>query len=187
MAAPDEDELALVARARAGDPAAFRALVARHKDRAYALALRLVGTPSDAEEVAQDAFVRAWRALPGFRAEAAFGTWLHRIVSRLALDRRERLVTRARRETPTAEPPDIAPESPDEPPAEGDAAGRLERLLARLPERARAAVVLYYYEDQSVLEVARRLGVPENTVKTLLARARTTLREAWTREEARQA
>ena len=91
------DESACVARAQAGDTVAFRALVDRHRERAYALALRLTGAPADAEEVAQDAFVRAWRALPAFRGEAAFGTWLHRIVSRLALDRRERLVQRARR------------------------------------------------------------------------------------------
>lgn len=178
MADPAEEEKLLVGRARAGDAAAFRVLVGRHKDRAYALALRLTGVPADAEEVAQDAFVRAWRALPGFRGEAAFGTWLHRIVSRLALDRRERLVARARRETPAAETPEIAVDAEVEAP-------KLERLLDRLPERARAAVVLYYYEDRSVLEVAGVLGVPEGTVKTLLSRARTAMCEAWAREEAR--
>jgi RNA polymerase sigma-70 factor (ECF subfamily) len=184
MAAPDEDENALVGRAQAGDADAFRVLVGRHKDRAFALALRLTGAPADAEEVVQDAFVRAWRALPGFRGEAAFGTWLHRIVSRLGLDRRERLVARARHETPAAETPEIVDEAALPEPA-GDAGARLERLLEKLPERARAAVVLYYYEDRSVLEVGRILGLPEGTVKTLLARARTTLRDAWTREEAR--
>ena len=177
------DEGALIERARAGDTAAFRVLVGQHRERAYALALRLTGAPADAEEVAQDAFLKAWRALPGFRGEARFGTWLHRIVARLALDRRERLVERARRETPAAEAPEIVdlavPEADDPGP-------RLTRLLDRLPERARAAVVLYYYEDRSVAEVARTLGVPEGTVKTLLSRARVTLREAWTREEARQ-
>lgn len=137
--------------------------------------------PADAEEVAQDAFVRAWRALPAFRGEAAFGTWLHRIVSRLALDRRERLVARARRETAAAETPEIVDPSADA----GGEGPRLERLLDALPERARAAVVLYYYEDRSVLEVAHVLNLPEGTVKTLLSRARTAMREAWAREEAR--
>ena len=178
--APDEDTL--VRRAQAGDQAAFRALVARHRDRAYALALRLTGSAADAEEVAQDAFVRAWRALPAFRREARFGTWLHRIVARLALDRRVQLVARARREAPESDAPEPAAPEPS-----GDENERmLASLLAELPERARAAVVLYYYEDRSVSEVARILGVPEGTVKTLLSRARVSMREAWARQEARQ-
>ena len=177
--APDED--ALVRRAQAGDRVAFRALVTRHGDRAYALALRLTGSAADAEEVTQDAFVRAWRALPTFRREAKFGTWLHRIVARLALDRRVQLVARAKREAPEGAAPErAAPEAGDE------NERTLALLLAELPERARAAVVLYYYEDRSVNEVAGILGVPEGTVKTLLSRARVSLREAWGRLEARQ-
>jgi RNA polymerase sigma-70 factor (ECF subfamily) len=178
MASPAPDDLALVRKAQAGDETAFRGLVSRHKDRAYGLALRLTGSAADAEEVAQDAFVRAWRALPAFRFEAAFGTWLHRIVARLALDRRERLKTRSRYEAPEGDAPDVAA-----PPLEESA--QLDWLLDRLPERSRAAVVLYYYEDRSVAEVAHILGAPENTVKTLLSRARDTMRDAWTREEAR--
>lgn len=177
--APDEGTL--VRRAQAGDQAAFRALVSGHRDRAYALALRLTGSAADAEEVAQDAFVRAWRALPAFRHEAKFGTWLHRIVARLALDRRGQLVARAKRESPESEAPEPAA------PQVGDENERmLALLLAELPERARAAVVLYYYEDRSVSEVAGILDVPEGTVKTLLSRARISMREAWARLEARQ-
>jgi RNA polymerase sigma-70 factor (ECF subfamily) len=176
MVPPDDETL--VRQAQKGDEPAFRELVARHQDRAYALALRMTGSAADAEEVAQDAFVRAWRALPAFRFEAAFGTWLHRIVARLALDRREQLARRAKREAPEADAPEpAAPEK--EPNPEG---ARLERLLGALTEKARAAVVLYYYEDRSVAEAARILGVPENTVKTLLSRARMALREAWERE-----
>jgi len=177
--APDEGTL--VRRAQAGDQAAFRALVSSHRDRAYALALRLTGSAADAEEVAQDAFVRAWRALPAFRREAKFGTWLHRIVARLALDRRGQLVARAKREAPESDAPE-----PAAPPAGDENERMLALLLAELPERARAAVVLYYYEDRSVSEVAGILGVPEGTVKTLLSRARVSLRETWARLEARQ-
>ena len=180
MAGPSPDETTLVRQAQAGDEAAFRALVTRHMDRAFALALRLTGSAADAEEVAQDAFVRAWRALPAFRFEAAFGTWLHRIVARLALDRRQVLKARAKREAPGEEAGDPAA------PAQAEDERTLARLLETLPERARAAVVLYYYEDRAVGEVATMLGVPEGTVKTLLARARTTLREALSRQEARQ-
>jgi RNA polymerase sigma-70 factor (ECF subfamily) len=176
--APPDDDVSLVRRAQNGDEPAFRELVARHRDRAYALALRMTGSAADAEEVAQDAFVRAWRALPAFRFEAAFGTWLHRIVARLALDRREVLVRRAKREAPE----DAAPEPEAPAPPDDSAGARLERLLSTLSEKARAAVVLYYYEDRSVAEAARILGVPEGTVKTLLSRARVALRAAWEQE-----
>ena len=77
----------LVERARAGQEDAFRALVDRYRDRAYGLALRITRSPQEAEDAAQEAFVRAWNALPGFRSDASFGTWLYRIVARRALDR----------------------------------------------------------------------------------------------------
>ena len=78
------DERRLIARAQAGDTAAFRTLVERHQGRAHALALRILRSPSDAEEVAQDAFVRVWTALPGFRGESTFATplrWATRLRS----------------------------------------------------------------------------------------------------------
>src|SRR5436190_3223842 len=93
------DERALLDRARAGDQVAFRDLVDAHRDRAYGLALRIVRVSSDAEEVAQDAFVRAWLALPRFRGDASFSTWLYRIVARRAFDRAEVLKRRRHRET----------------------------------------------------------------------------------------
>lgn len=174
-------ERALVARAGAGDPQAFGALVERHADRVYALALRFVRNPSDAEEVAQDAFVRAWRALPRFRGEAAFSTWLHRIVVRCAFDRLEILRGRRDRETDL----DAAASAPGD---GGDAARaperrRIERLVGALPVMQRAVVSLYYLEDRSVQDVARALDLNANTVKTHLARARAALRAAWLREE----
>ena len=86
---------------------------------------------------------------------------------------------RARHEAPEGDAPDVAAPFANE----GE---QLEWLLDTLTERARAAVVLYYYEDRSVSEVAKILGAPENTVKTLLSRARDTMREAWAREEARR-
>ena len=91
-------DAALAARAGAGDRAAFRALVDVHRDRAYGLALRILRSSPDAEDVAQEAFVRAWLALPRFRGESSFGTWLHRIVARRAFDRLEQLKRRQGRE-----------------------------------------------------------------------------------------
>src|SRR5690349_15593916 len=140
----------LVARAQAGDEAAFRALVEVHQDRAYGLALRIVGRAEDAEEVAQDAFVRAWRALPTFRGEAAFGTWLHRIVSRLALDRRARITARARNEEPVESPPEAAGELGGAGGAGPEDAGvRLDRLLAPGSGQGRGAVGVGCCEDRA--------------------------------------
>lgn len=179
-AAPGDAERALVARARTGDAAAFRELVERHQNRAFALARRLLRDETEAEEVAQDAFLRAWTALPGFRAEASFGTWLHRIVYRRALDRIDALRARRRHES-------AAPSWPEEgagsSPATFDGEERVRRLVDALPAAQRAAVTLFYFEDRSVQDAAKVLGMHENTLKTHLHRARAALRAAWAREE----
>jgi len=183
---PDPIEEAWVARARRGDRAAFASLVTRHRDRAYTLALRIVRVPAEAEEVAQDAFVRVWRALPGFRGDAAFSTWLHRIVVRRALDRAATLRTRHTRESALESAPEPVDERPGAPDLETRARRlRLERLMGALTEAQRAVVTLYYLADRSVDEVAGTLGMPVNTVKTHLSRARAALRIAWNQEEGR--
>ena len=84
---PDVDEQQLVLRARKGSQEAFRRLVERHMRRAYAIAYRFVNDHHEAEEIAQEAFVRAYESLDGFRAEAEFGTWLYRIITNLSLNR----------------------------------------------------------------------------------------------------
>lgn len=179
-----EAEWDLIARARARDEDAFRELVDRHRDRAYGLALRILRAPADAEEVAQDAFVRAWLALPRFRGEASFSTWLHRIVARRAFDRAATLRRRRERET-AIEAADEAPVVTAGPGAEEVRmrAHRVERLVAGLPEAQRAVVTLFYYEGRSVAQVAGALAMPDGTVKTHLSRARAKLREAWLRHE----
>ncbi len=162
-AAAGEDDL--VARARARDAGAFRELVEQHRDRAYGLALRILRSAEDAEEVAQDAFVRAWLALPGFRGEDRLGT----------------LRIRRGREGVLEEGTLPGVDGPD--PAVRVTAARVERMMDRLSPIQRAAVTLYYFEDHSVERVAEILEMPENTVKTHLSRARATLREAWVHEE----
>ncbi len=183
----DEDEVGrLVARAGSGDAAAFEALVERFKDRAYGLALRILRSPADAEEVAQDAFVRAWLALPRYRGEARFSTWLYRIVARRSFDRAAVLRTRRAHEAAG----EAAGGDPSAPPAHASAeqrerARRMERLVAALPDAQRAVVTMFYYEDGSVEQVARALEMPEGTVKTHLGRVRAALRAAWLKQEGR--
>ncbi len=188
---PLSDEPEILARCRAGETAAFATLVDRYRDRAYGLAFRLTRSAPDAEEVAQDAFVSAWKSLAAFRGDATFSTWLYRIVWRKALDRVELLRNRSRREVAVDDPARVEAESAaDVPRASGGGAGagagdsaRLERLLGTLSELSRAVVTLYYYEDRSVSDVAATLDIPEGTVKTHLFRARAALREGWLREE----
>jgi RNA polymerase sigma-70 factor (ECF subfamily) len=177
-------ERELVEQARRGDQGAFRMLVDLHSDRAYGLAFRITRCREEAEDAAQEAFLRAWLALPRFRGEASFGTWLHRIVARRALDRAAAHRARATREE------DV--EAAERLPAPGLSESRdlvlvrrLERLMGCLNHRERAAIQLFYGEDLPVREVAALLDTPENTVKTHLRRARAALREAWLREEGR--
>ena len=170
---------ALAERARGGDTAAFRELVERHRDRAYGLALRMLRSPAEAEEVAQDAFVRAWRALPHFRGDAAFGTWLHAIVVRRAFDRAAVLKNRKAREVSYEEVGDLPEPGTSSPSEGGETRWRLGRLIEQLSPVQRAALALFYDEDRPVEEIARIMGMPENTVKTHLSRARAALRRGW--------
>ena len=170
-------------RARRGDRDAFRRLVDAHRDRAYGLALRVLRSPADAEEVAQDALVRAWLALPGFRGEARFGTWLYAIVARRALDRAAVLRRRRGREAVLDEAAHALQGERGPDAGRARLALRMERAMERLTDAQRAVVTLYYYEDRSVDEVAKALALPTGTVKTHLSRARAALREAWLREE----
>ncbi|MGH7741024.1 MAG: RNA polymerase sigma factor [Candidatus Eiseniibacteriota bacterium] len=181
MAASRQEEWSWIERARAGDQQAFRLLVERHRDRAYGLALRILRSSADAEDAAQEAFVRAWQALPGFRSEAGFSTWLYRIVAHQSFDRLEQLKRRRERETAIDRVAEPAAEAP--PPGALTRILRLERIMDALTPVQRAAVTLYYWQDRSVEEVAAALGIPENTVKTHLSRARAELRERWTRME----
>jgi len=179
QAARMADERRLIARAQAGDSGAFRELVEQHQARAYTLALRILRSASDAEEVAQDAFVRVWTALPGFRGESSFGTWLYRIVARRSFDRAQVLSHRRARERLDEQLPEHAGSEPEQ---DALRSALLERLIGDLSPAQRAAVTMFYYEGRSVEQVASVLGMPENTVKTHLLRARAALRAAWTHE-----
>ena len=177
----EDREATWIERARARDEAAFRHLVDAYRHVAYGVALRILRHPEEAEEATQEAFVRAWNALPKFRGEAKFSTWLYRIVTRRAFDRLEAVKRRHGREV-AVEAVETLPggDAPD--PWSGQRARLLERLVADLPDAQRAAITLFYFEERSVNEVAETLGMPPNTVKTHLARARVALRGAWVRK-----
>jgi RNA polymerase sigma-70 factor (ECF subfamily) len=170
-----------IERARARDTDAFRLLVDAYRHMAYGVALRILGHAEEAEEATQESFVRAWKALPNFRGDAKFSTWLYRIVTRRAFDRLEAVRRRRGREVGVEAAESLPGESgPDV--SAWQRARMLETLLSKLPETQRAVVTLFYYEERSVNEVAETLDMPTGTVKTHLSRARVALRAAWPRE-----
>lgn len=171
----DEGEDAqLVRRAAGADVAAFEALYRRHHRRVHGVILRLVGHASArAEDLTQEAFVRAWQALPTFRFESAVSTWLHRMAVNTAL-----MELRARRSRPQADDDEDALESLSMPDTAGRAVlGRdLERAVATLPPRARAVLVLHDVEGWKHEEIAAELGMAVGSSKAQLHRARGLLR-----------
>ncbi len=164
----------VVERARRGDQEAFAALV-RHYDRGLrALAYRLLGDRDRMDDALQEAYVKAFRALPRFRGESDVGTWLYRIAYNACLDELER--SRKVVHLPLAEVADMAQETE---PVERLATRRaLAAALAALPVEDRAAVLLVDAEGFSYADAAQILAVPEGTVASRLNRARASLRRA---------
>ena len=170
---PDDELLSRVAE---GDPAAVRALVARKLPRLLSLGGRMLGDAQEAEDVAQDAFLRVWKQAPRWKPGAArFDTWLHRVALNLCYDR-----LRKRRERPQAEPPDRPDEGPgpDRGLLASDTSRRVNAALQALPERQREAVVLCHYQDLGNIEAAAAMGVSVEALESLLGRGRRTLRAA---------
>jgi RNA polymerase sigma-70 factor (ECF subfamily) len=170
--APDDD---LVARAAAGDVGAFEALYRRSVGRVYGLCLRMCGNPSLAEELTQEAFVRAWRKLPSFRGDSAFATWMHRLTINVVLGHRRSDGRRQSRESAAGEEwYGDAISTPGHLGASLD----LERAIAALPEGARTVFVLHDVEGYKHTEIAELAGVAVGTSKAQLSRARQLLRKA---------
>lgn len=167
-----DDDLALVQRAAGGEVSAFEILYRRHVRRIHGVVWRLVGgVEARAEELTQDAFVKAWQALPGFRGDSAFSTWLHRLAVNTALmDLRSRVGAEA------LETDDSALEHMRAPGGSQALGIDLERAVATLPPRARAVLVLYDVEGWKHEEIAAELGMAVGSSKAQLHRARGLLR-----------
>jgi RNA polymerase sigma-70 factor, ECF subfamily len=163
--------------AQAGDGLAFERLYRAHVGRVHALALRLTGDPARAEELVQDAFVRAWKKLTSFRGESSFATWMHRLTVNVFLLDARGARRRALRELPAEEAAEAA--GPRRA-AHLDHEDRmdLEQAIARLPEGARVAFVLYDVYGYSHDEIAAMSGVATGTIRAQLHRARRRLLEA---------
>jgi len=172
----------LLERLRAGDARAFEALVVGHQHRVFGLALRMLNDAAEAEEIAQETFLRAHRSLAEFRGDAKLSTWLYAIASRLCLNR---LASSDRR---VARPGDemllrVADErqGPDVEAERGELEAALHRAIAELPEERRIVVVLRDLHGLAYDEIARVLDLELGTVRSRLHRARMDLKEKMER------
>jgi RNA polymerase sigma-70 factor (ECF subfamily) len=176
------DEAALIDAVRRGAPGSREALYHRYKRRVFALASRIAG-PTEAEEVAQEAFIRIFRGLAKFRGDAALGTWIYRLAVNAALSHRSRRppITESL-DTRLADGPGAATTTADAGVGGGDAVlrARLERGLAKLPVGYRTVVVLHDVEGLEHEEIATVLGCHVGTSKSQLHKARARLREILT-------
>jgi RNA polymerase sigma-70 factor (ECF subfamily) len=196
-AEPTLDDAELVKRLANDLDGTFETLVRCHADRLFTIALRLTGDPRDAEEVAQDVFVRAYHAIGTYDAERVRGLrlrpWLATIAVNLARNRRRRMSDRR--------PPDALadivggidePRAPDRSGPEAKLTARVERdrwarLLGELPSRYRLPIVLRHVDDLSYAEMAEALGRPEGTLKAQVHRGLALLRAAWEAAEREEA
>jgi len=155
-------------------PEAFHLLVSRYEQRVFRLAYAILNNQADAEEAAQDAFLRIWKGLPRFRGQSSLGTWIYTVVRNTSLSARRR----ARPWLPLVQDVAAAPPEPRE---------DILRLLAGVPEKYRRVLVLYHLEERSYEEIAAMLDVPMGTVKAWLHRARKELAHSMMERRGRNA
>lgn len=179
------DELETVRRVLAGETDAFEGLVSAHSRAVYALAYRVIGERTAAEDAVQETFLRAYRFLPRFDQRARFSTWLHKIALHAAIDqtRRGRTEKSLRRELPEEGPGALveqpsAEATPDRRAQSSELAQRTREALSELTATERAAFLLRHYEGRSIAEISSALGKRENATKQSIFRAVRKLREA---------
>jgi RNA polymerase sigma-70 factor (ECF subfamily) len=177
VAAPVVEDQALIAAALAGNGEAFGELVARYQRAVYHLAVRTLRDTGEAEDAAQEAFLRAYRALGSFRPGAKFSTWIFTICYRLCCDRLAKRKRFSGEELPDRADPAAGPAALAE---RDDEARRLHAAIAALPEKYRTVITLYHLQGKQYEEIATVLNLPLGTVKTHLFRAKDQLRKALT-------
>lgn len=174
-----EEEAQWIVRCQAGDPEAFRFLVEKYQDRAYWVAYHVVGSAEDAQDIVQEAFLRAFRAIPRFTVGMRFFTWFYRIIVHLSID-----CLRKRRQPPCSrsepdEEIEASPKDPAEDLLRDESVGMVQDLLERLPPRERAVLALRDMEGFSSKEIADLVGSNPATVRWWLFLARKKFRQEW--------
>lgn len=192
MSERTSDDQMYIERAQRGDRSALNELVRKHEQRAYQFAFRLTRNPEEAADVVAEAFVRVYNALPNFKGNAQFTTWLYRILTNCFLDIRKKESKRGtvsldssvtvgegeverQIEDPTA--------NPHEDLLRDERGRRVQRALEKLPAYQKAMILMYHAEQLSYEDIAESLDLPIGTVKSRLNRARLSLREHLTKDE----
>jgi RNA polymerase sigma-70 factor (ECF subfamily) len=169
-----QEDTTLVRRTLAGDQEAFASLVEKYKDPVFNVAYRMLGNATEAEDVAQEAFVRAYTQLHTYKDSHRFSTWLLSITSHLAIDqlRRRRFLALPLENVPFLEWIADVGVGPEQAALEGEASDEMQRILLTLPPKYRAVLVLRYWNDLSYEEIATMLHLTPALVKARLHRAR---------------
>jgi len=192
MSGQATEDAMLIERAQAGDRTALNQLVRKYEQRAYQFAFRLTRNPEEASDMVAEAFVRVYNALPNFKGNSQFTTWLYRILTNCFLDHRKKESKRPtvpleqsistddgemerQIEDPTGTPADRLERS--------ERGRRVEAALDRLPEYQKAMILMYHADQLSYEEISEALDLPIGTVKSRLNRARLSLREILARDE----
>lgn len=192
MSEPRLDDPSLIARAMAGDDYAFDLLIRRHEARAYQYAFRLTRNPETAADVVAETFVRVHHALPNFKGQSAFTTWLYRILTNCFLDMKKKdkgKLTTSLDATLTTDEGEVGRQfedpsgTPQDEMERTERSERVEEAIDQLPPYQRAMIVMYHAEMMSYEEIAAALDLPIGTVKSRLNRARLSLREILMRHE----
>ena len=178
-------EKELITKAKKGDQDAFGQLVLAHQNKVFTLCVHMMGSREEAEDMAQEAFLKAWRSLDGFHGESSFATWMHRLTTNLCLDhlrkqtRRQNIsvaVSLDDEETVFSEPADPGSD-PQQKLEKRERQRAVEKALGELPEHHRRALVMREVSGLSYQEIADALDLDPGTVKSRIARARTALRK----------
>lgn len=187
-----QDDQLLISRCQQGDRNAFDDLICKHEQRAYQFAYRLTNNADEASDIVADAFIRVFNALPNFRGQSAFTTWLYRILTNCYLDFRKRDRSRHHASLETnlqTEHGEVERQVEDDADGPAELAERdarelaVQRALRKLPEYQRAMLVMYHVEQLTYEEIAEVQDLPIGTVKSRLNRARLSLRELLTKDE----
>jgi RNA polymerase sigma-70 factor, ECF subfamily len=173
----DFDDRALVDRCRTGDDAAFGELVERYKDLVFGIVYRMVGDPAQADDLAQEVFLKVHRGLPYFRGDAKLSTWIYRIVANVCSQARARRRPEISMEPANPDGRRLDPGAPDASFADIELRDRLDKALAQLPDNYRMLIAAHYLKGVQYEALAEALEIPVGTVKTHLFRAKRKLRE----------
>ncbi|MCR9214057.1 MAG: RNA polymerase sigma factor [Proteobacteria bacterium] len=169
-----ERDAALMQAVAKGDPAASRKVADQHLDGSYRLAVRILGDPSMAEDIAQEAFLKLWKQAPNWQPKAQIRTWLHRVTHNLCIDYLRKQNRYSDEEVPELADPAPGPLEAQEQRQLGD---KVTEALQQLPPRQRIAISLVHFEDCGNIEAASVMDISVDALESLLARGRRSLKE----------